>query len=201
MSRPDHPHPNANLAALIGSRICHDLISPVGAITNGLELLSLAGAPGQPELALVRGSADGASARLRFFRLAFGQSGVGQMMSRAEIAGILGAVYTGRVSVTWQIAEDVSRPVAQAALLAVMCAEDLMPFGGTITVRGMPDAVGVAGTAERPAEPGAHWTLLGGGTAPLSPAQAQFALLPAVLADLGRHVTVDHSPGTVSLGF
>ena len=44
----------AKLASLIASRICHDLISPVGAIANGLELMSLGGASnGGPELALV----------------------------------------------------------------------------------------------------------------------------------------------------
>ena len=62
-----------NLAALIGSRICHDLISPIGAVTNGLELMSMAGGTG-PELELVNESAANANARIRLFRLAFGQA-------------------------------------------------------------------------------------------------------------------------------
>lgn len=60
---------NLDLPALIGSRICHDLISPIGAINNGLELLNMAGtgaAPG-PELELIGQSVESASARIRFF--------------------------------------------------------------------------------------------------------------------------------------
>ena len=44
---------NINIAALIGSRICHDLISPIGAINNGLELLTMTGVAQSPELALI----------------------------------------------------------------------------------------------------------------------------------------------------
>lgn len=59
---------NINLAALIGSRICHDLISPIGAINNGLELLGMSDTPEGPELELISESVGNASARIRFFR-------------------------------------------------------------------------------------------------------------------------------------
>ena len=59
---------NINLAALIGSRICHDLISPIGAINNGLELLGMSDAREGPELELISESVGNASARIRFFR-------------------------------------------------------------------------------------------------------------------------------------
>ncbi len=64
MSSDDTPQ-SPDLAALIGSRICHDLISPIGAIGNGLELLSMAGAGG-PEVALISDSVSNANARIRF---------------------------------------------------------------------------------------------------------------------------------------
>ena len=63
---------NANLAALVGSRICHDLISPIGAINNGLELLGMSGDMSGPELELISDSVANANARIRFFRIAFG---------------------------------------------------------------------------------------------------------------------------------
>ncbi|MGF7157453.1 histidine phosphotransferase ChpT [Bartonella heixiaziensis] len=65
-----------DLAALLCSRICHDLISPIGAIQNAMELYDEGGAD-EDALQLVRWSAASASARLQFARLAFGFSGAG----------------------------------------------------------------------------------------------------------------------------
>ncbi|MEP3017383.1 MAG: histidine phosphotransferase, partial [Tateyamaria sp.] len=56
---------NVNLGALIGSRICHDLISPIGAINNGLELLGMSNEREGPELDLISESVGNASARIR----------------------------------------------------------------------------------------------------------------------------------------
>jgi histidine phosphotransferase ChpT len=63
-----------DLAALLCSRVCHDVISPVGAINNGLELLDEGGAD-EDAMDLIRTSAINASVRLKFARLAFGASG------------------------------------------------------------------------------------------------------------------------------
>jgi histidine phosphotransferase ChpT len=63
-----------DLAALLCSRVCHDVISPVGAINNGLELLDEGGTD-DDALDLIRTSALNASERLKFARLAFGASG------------------------------------------------------------------------------------------------------------------------------
>src|SRR5690554_677879 len=62
------------LAALLCSRVCHDIISPVGAINNGLELLEEGGAD-EDAMNLIRTSARNASARLQFARIAFGAAG------------------------------------------------------------------------------------------------------------------------------
>ncbi len=66
-----------DLAALLCSRVCHDVISPVGAIANGLELLDEDGDPETNEIAmdLIRASATNASAKLQFARIAFGAAG------------------------------------------------------------------------------------------------------------------------------
>ncbi len=63
-----------DLGALLCSRICHDIISPVGAINNGLELLEEGGAD-EDAMALIAASARNASARLQFARIAFGAAG------------------------------------------------------------------------------------------------------------------------------
>jgi histidine phosphotransferase ChpT len=68
-----------DLAALLCSRICHDIISPVGAINNGLELLDEGGAD-VDAMNLIRTSARNASARLQFARIAFGAAGSAGML-------------------------------------------------------------------------------------------------------------------------
>src|SRR5690606_41723778 len=73
-----------DLAALLCSRVCHDVISPVGAINNGLELLD-EGAADADALDLIRTSALNAAVRLKFARLAFGASGsVGASIDTGE---------------------------------------------------------------------------------------------------------------------
>ena len=68
-----------DLAAFLCSRVCHDIISPVGAINNGLELLDEGGAD-EDAMKLIRQSARNASARLQFARIAFGAAGSAGMM-------------------------------------------------------------------------------------------------------------------------
>src|SRR5256886_15878599 len=80
MSGTSSPGPapdTLELAALLCSRVCHDLISPVGAIVNGLEVLDDNPKPEDRDFALdlIRKSAKTASARLQFCRLAFGAAG------------------------------------------------------------------------------------------------------------------------------
>ena len=84
--------PLPDFAALIGSRICHDLISPLGAIGNGVELLEMSSAGASPEMALISESVASANARIRFFRIAFGAAGSGGSVAAAEIRSILAAM-------------------------------------------------------------------------------------------------------------
>ncbi|RWX78917.1 histidine phosphotransferase [Neorhizobium lilium] len=92
-----------DLAALLCSRVCHDVISPVGAINNGLELLD-DGAGDSDALDLIRTSALNASVRLKFARLAFGASGsVGASIDtgEAEKAAKDFAIAEKKTEVTW----------------------------------------------------------------------------------------------------
>ncbi|TCV74638.1 histidine phosphotransferase ChpT [Neorhizobium sp. R1-B] len=92
-----------DLAALLCSRVCHDVISPVGAINNGLELLD-EGAGDSDALDLIRTSAVNASVRLKFARLAFGASGsVGASIDtgEAEKAAKDFAIAEKKTEVSW----------------------------------------------------------------------------------------------------
>ena len=168
-----------DFAALIGSRICHDLISPLGAIGNGVELLSMSGAGGGPELALIADSVANANARIRFFRIAYGAA-AGEV-TEAEIRSILtGMAEGGRVAIDWRIAGPVSRARAKLAFLALQCLETALPFGGKIAVAAA-DAVWEArAEGARLTVDAVLWANLSAAASDpaIAPAQLQFALLP-----------------------
>jgi histidine phosphotransferase ChpT len=89
-------------AALVGSSICHDLISPIGAINNGMELMSMSGMASSPEMALISESVDAANARIRFFRIAYGAPSETQLLGRSEVSSILRDTSRGsRLSLNW----------------------------------------------------------------------------------------------------
>ena len=75
---------NLTLSNLIGSRICHDLISPIGAINNGLELIEIKGDQVGSEMRLIEQSCAAASARIQFFRIAYGAALDSQTISNRE---------------------------------------------------------------------------------------------------------------------
>lgn len=200
----------AKLASLIASRICHDLISPVGAIANGLELMSLGGAKsGGPELALVTDSCEYASARIRFFRIAFGAASDNALVSRNEILMVLRALSdAGRVSYDWSPGGDLPRREVQLALLAMQCVEAALPRGGEICIEYQPGHWSVTGLAERVVPDPAHWQQMeriARSPAPeteepvVAPNHVQFVLLPLLAREIGRRPQVEEAAGRLTL--
>ncbi|PVH28769.1 histidine phosphotransferase family protein [Pararhodobacter oceanensis] len=125
---------DSDLSALIGSRLCHDLVSPLGAIGNGVELLQMMQPP-SAELDLVSDAVKMAQARVRLFRLAFGSASADQMVTAAELVNGLSALDSGgRIALTCDVSASVSRPAARRLALAAMCAETALAWGGKITV-------------------------------------------------------------------
>src|SRR5947208_6705999 len=127
------------LAALLCSRVCHDLISPVGAIVNGLEVLDDNPKPEDREFALdlIRKSARTASARLQFCRLAFGAAGsAGAQIDLGDAQNMArGHIEDGKTSITWNLPR-VLLPKNRVKLLLNMLviAQQTIPRGGVLTV-------------------------------------------------------------------
>ncbi|MBO9430285.1 histidine phosphotransferase family protein [Sulfitobacter sp. R18_1] len=196
---------NIDLPTLIGSRICHDLISPIGAINNGLELLQMAGtgaAPG-PELALIGQSVESASARIRFFRIAFGAAG-DQTMGQNEVTSILRDLYAAsRVEVDWQVTSPQSRNCVRMAFLALLCIETALHHGGRITIVEEAGHWSLQAEADKIAIDPELWALLTqpGPDRPLQPAQVQFALLPMLAEAQGKEITLDNSDTALTLSY
>src|SRR5215213_9213052 len=97
-----------DLASLLCSRLCHDLMSPVGALNNGMELLADEQDPDMREkcLELLNESARASANKLKFFRLAFGAAGgfgdlIDTREARAALDGLFGA--DGRVELGWVV--------------------------------------------------------------------------------------------------
>jgi histidine phosphotransferase ChpT len=128
-----------DLAALIASRLCHDVISPVGAIVNGLEVLEEEKDPAMREIALdlVRKSAEQASARLQFARLAFGAAGsAGAQIDIGDAEQVAkGIVKDAKAEMTWS-APRVLLPKNKVKLVLNMLviAMSTVPRGGLIVV-------------------------------------------------------------------
>lgn len=197
------PHPDLTLAALVGSRICHDLISPVGAIHNGLELIAMGGPIATPELRLISDSVDNASARIKFFRVAFGMTSAEQMIGAPEIGAVIHGIYgEGRHNADWQGTGDVPRAEVQAIYLAMLCLETALPQGGLITVTGHAGAWALAATGPRIAlTPDARTALDGNMPTGLRPAHVQYALLPLCLAEAGKTARIEQSDDALTLSF
>ncbi len=195
---------DVNLAALIGSRICHDLISPIGAINNGLELLGMTGTSKDgPELDLISESVGNASARIRFFRIAYGAAGE-QAVGRAEIVSVLKDVMgAGRIDVAWGPLDAQPRSGVRMAFLAIQCLESAAPYGGRIEVSSDRDRWTVHCHSEKLMVDDGVWAHLTGGKDPadISPAQVQFALLPALISDAGRRLTVERTDTDITITF
>lgn len=150
-----------DLNALLGSRICHDLISPLGAIGNGIELLALSGISAAPEIALISESVENANVRIRFFRIAFGAASEGERVSSKECLALLQDMSRGnRLRYQWHIREDLPRTEVKLAFLLLQCLETAMPYGGSIDVRHADGCWSLTGQHDRMKIDPILWALL-----------------------------------------
>ena len=128
-----------DLAALLCSRVCHDVISPVGAIVNGLEVLEDESDAGMKDFALdlIRKSARQASARLQFARLAFGAAGsAGASIDLGDAEQVARGMFgEEKTTLTWS-GPRALLPKNKAKLLLnlIVVATNAIPRGGNIDV-------------------------------------------------------------------
>ncbi len=128
-----------DLAALLCSRVCHDLISPVGAINNGLEVLEEEEEGEMRDVAveLVRKSASQASAKLQFARIAFGAAGsAGAEIDLADAEKVArGLMDHEKADLSWEAPRALmGKNRVKLLLNALLIAISSIPRGGTIKV-------------------------------------------------------------------
>jgi histidine phosphotransferase ChpT len=131
---------SVEFASLLCSRLCHDLLSPVGALNNGIELLADENDPEMRArcLELLAESARASANKLKFFRLAFGAAGgfadnVDSREAKAAIEGLFGS--EGRIQLGWLVAEPaLSKGAIKILLNLALIAGDALVRGGRLDV-------------------------------------------------------------------
>ena len=134
------------VAELMCSRLCHDLISPISAINNGVELLN-EGNNGefQDSLALIKSSAMQAVDRLSYFRIAFGAGGVGEVLLWKEIQTPLKNFIAERgIDIIWNRedgshSKEIPKLLGRLLLRLVHLATECLPRGGMVLIDNLGD--------------------------------------------------------------
>jgi histidine phosphotransferase ChpT len=130
---------SVDLASLLCSRLCHDLMSPVGALNNGIELLADEQDPDMRDrcLDLLAESARTTANKLKFFRLAFGAAGgFGDAVDSSEAQSALqGLLSHGKVELGWMVGDaKLSKSATKLLLNLALIAADALVRGGRLDI-------------------------------------------------------------------
>ncbi|MBC2777664.1 histidine phosphotransferase family protein [Parasphingopyxis marina] len=185
-------------ASLLASRLCHDLLSPIGALNNGIELMADEHDPEMRArcLELLAESAQTSAAKLKFFRLAFGAAGgfddeIDTREAKTAIEGLIGT--QGRVSLNWMV-DQATMPKSQIKILLnlALIAADALVRGGTLLVGAEGNEIVVRAEGERLVlDPELKTALLG--------KTGEDALTPRAAAAWLVHVLVTEGGGEVQV--
>lgn len=200
------------LASQLCSRLCHDMLSPVGALSNGLELLADEQDPQMRQrcFELLEQSARTSAAKLKFFRLAYGAAGgFGEQVSIEEPRAVIEtlAADAKRIELNWQIAEPtLSKTGAKVMLNLAHIGLDALVRGGTldvgVEVRGDATEVVVRASGARIAFDPQIGEALGGRLDPadLTGRTAPAHLLSLIAERCGGLIQTHADTGTLLLG-
>ena len=201
-----------DLASLLCSRLCHDLMSPVGALNNGIELLADETDPDMREkcLELLADSARASANKLKFFRLAFGAAGgfgeeIDTHEAESALEGLFGA--ERRIEFGWVVSDDKLPKTAVKVLLNLaLIAGDALVRGGRLDVGAerSGDQVELAVRAEGPRillDPVLRETLANGSTGMVEPRAAAAWLAHNLISDAGGSIQLsDTSSPALTIG-
>jgi len=135
----DLPVDGTELATYIAAKLCHDFISPSGAIVSGLDLMQDPTAQDMRDdaMALIEQSARKMVALVHFARVAFGAATTSEKFTAREIEGLVsGMVQGGRASLDWRIADgEFTKPQARALTNLAYLTVGALPMGGVATIQ------------------------------------------------------------------
>lgn len=205
-----------DLAALLCSRLCHDLLSPVGAINNGLELLAEEKDPEMRQrcIELLEQSARVSADKLKFFRLAFGAAGgFGEMVPADEPRQLIGALVAAneRLQLDWGVAvAALPKPAVKVLLNLAAIGLDALVRGGVLAVaaemrdtpKGKVTEIAMRASGPRVAFDESIGRALDGtlGTHELSGRTAPAHMVHLLVAQEGGSLQVAHTPDALVVG-
>jgi histidine phosphotransferase ChpT len=193
-----------SLSALMSSRLCHDLINPVGALSSGLEVLADPSMdPGMKEAAidLIRSSAEKSVALLKYARLAYGASGgMGTELPYEEAHGALKAMFAwSKATLDWRLAPGYApKDEVKALLVLALAAADCAPRGGEVVVEGGRGAYDIRVSGGRIIVQDEMVRALAGETAEMKPKFAPHYLTGLAARAVGGGVIVETGEGFVA---
>lgn len=199
---------SADFASLLCSRLCHDMLSPIGALNNGLELLADETDPAMREkcMELLADSARASANKLKFFRLAFGSAGgFGEQVATDEARAVLEGLYGGgKVQLGWMVAEPTLPKVAIKVLLNLaFIAGDALVRGGRLDVGAEGPEIVIRGEGPRMIlDPEIRNAALGEADADMiSPRAAAPWLVHLLVSEAGGKVQISEpEPGVLMIG-
>lgn len=135
---------DAGILEVLASKICHDLISPIGAVNNGIEFMEEMGADaGSEAVSLVAFSAQQASAKLQAFRMAYGVGGADSNIKPEDVHKVIDLVVSAdnKIKQDWNPhaklqAGELPRGFCKMLICTILLAMECLPKGGTILVAG-----------------------------------------------------------------
>lgn len=194
------------LADLTASRMAHEIVGPVGAISNGLELMEELGADaGDDALKLVADSARQAAARLQFYRMAYGRSGYG-ITNMAQLRAAASAFFdeAPHHDLSWPlppVLPSLDDGVGRVILILTELARDCLVRGGTVRVSTSDDAVDVTAEGQGAQLEESLARALDGrmDASDLTPRTVHAALARTFAGEIGYRVAVKAETETVTL--
>ena len=198
-----------DFASLLCSRLCHDLLSPVGALNNGIELMADEHDPDMRArvLELLAESATASANKLKFFRLAFGAAGgFGEAVDTREAKAAIEGLFRpeSRIQLGWMVAETALPKTAIKVLLNLaLIAGDALVRGGRLDVGAEGGEIVVRAEGPRLVLDTELRTALLGETAAaaLTPRAAAAWLVHSLVTEAGGQVMVDQpEPGVLLFG-
>src|SRR4051812_28182740 len=201
-----------DLASLLCSRLCHDLMSPVGALNNGVELLADETDPDMREkcLELLADSARASANKLKFFRLAFGAAGgfgeeIDTREAQAALEGLFGA--ERRIELGWVVSDNKLPKDAVKLLLNLgLLVGDALVRGGRLDVGAerRDNEIELAVRGEGPRillDPALRETLANGANGSVEPRAAGAWLAHSLVAEAGGSIQIsDPSADALTIG-
>ena len=203
------PENEIDLAAKISSRICHDLVSPVGAIVNGVDLIREIGTGGLgEEFGMISQSAERASTLLQFYRLAFGAVGPdAQEVSRDMLLNRADALISSpRIILEWsnEVGPYFTRAEARLFCLLLLCSRAVTGTTGLIRIvfdetASFPLTIRIEGGGMSDSADLLETLRPGADTSRLTPRNVEFALAQSSATEMGVQIELEYAPALMIL--